>query len=276
MRFLRRWRAKSLPMSAIGVTDVGLARSVNQDDFMSLLGRDAPIGDALFAVADGMGGHSAGEVASRIALELLRYELSNASSPTERTLRRAVSIANKGVYSESTMVPGLRGMGTTLVVGLVMDGMMIICNIGDSRAYLLREGTLKQITKDHSWVAEMVDQGLLTPDQAAVHPRQNMITRALGIGESVQADVYRVPLQKNDRVLLCSDGLHGLVDDAEIASLLAGKSLKGAAGELVKSANRAGGSDNITVIVAQMNSEVQSVQSDSDADDSPAITLPPR
>ena len=275
MRFLRRWRARTAPMSATGITDVGVVRSSNEDSFAVLLGKDAPIGDALLAVADGMGGHSAGEIASRMALDLLRYELSNASSPTEESLHRVVLLANEGVYSESTMESDLRGMGTTLVAGLLARGVLLICNIGDSRAYLLRSGELERLTIDHSWVSEMVAQGSLTPEQASTHPRRNILTRALGIGEYVQTDMTRVVLRQGDRILLCSDGLHGMVNDSTISEILRKKSLKKVARELVKMAKCAGGDDNITVIVAQMDSEVPAVESDNTVA-SPGITLPPR
>ena len=252
MRFLRRQRAKPAPMSATGITDIGSVRSSNQDNFVVLLGKDTPLGDALIAVADGMGGHAAGEVASQVSLDSLRDALSNAASPNGKTLREAFEQANRMVYSTS-LLDGLQGMGATLVAGLVVEGVLFICNVGDSRAYLLRDGTLSQVTRDHSWVGDMVAKGLLTSEQAAVHPRRNVLTRALGIGETVQVDPTRILLRQRDRILLCSDGLHGLVNDSTIAAILGGKSLRRAARDLVKSAKRAGGTDNITVIVAQMD-----------------------
>jgi serine/threonine protein phosphatase PrpC len=274
MRFLRRRRAEESPISATGITDVGNVRSSNEDNFTVLLGPDAPLGDALLAVADGMGGHSAGEVASQISLDALAYALSDTSSPTKHSLREAVEVANRRVYFASSL-GNLHGMGTTLVVGLLVGSLLHVCNVGDSRAYLLRAGRLMQLTRDHSWVGDMVDKGFLTPEQASAHPRRNVITRALGVGESVQVDVTRIILRKGDRMLFCSDGLHGLVDDGTIAAILSRKSLRGAARELVRSAKRAGGDDNITVIVAQMDSAVQVVQSENIAE-SPEITLPPR
>ena len=274
MRFLRRSRANATSMSAFGITDVGVVRSSNEDNFAVLLGEDAPLGEALLAVADGMGGHASGEVASQISLDALIDALSKTSSLSEQSFRRAVDVANRRVHSASRL-DGLQGMGTTLVAGLVVGGALIICNVGDSRAYLLRAGRLMQLTRDHSWVGDMVDKGFLTPEQASAHPRRNVITRALGVGESVQVDVTRIILRKGDRMLFCSDGLHGLVDDGTIAAILSRKSLRGAARELVRSAKRAGGDDNITVIVAQMDSAVQVVQSENIAE-SPEITLPPR
>ena len=278
MRFLRRRRSDATSMSAFGVTDVGIVRSSNEDNFSVLLGKDAPQGDALLAVADGMGGHASGEIASQIALDALSDTLSKTSSPSEQSFRRAVDMANERVYSASQL-DNLRGMGTTLVAVLLVGGVLLICNVGDSRAYLLRAGRLTQLTRDHSWVGDMVARGLLTPEQASVHPRRNVITRALGVGEFVQVDVTRVVLREGDRVLLCSDGLHGQVSQGVIASILQGQSLKRVAGDLVKSAKSAGGDDNITVVVAQVDSAVQAVpaqpENPEDVAGEPGITLAP-
>ena len=164
-------------------------------------------------------------------------------------------------------------MGTTLVAGLLVGSALLICNVGDSRAYLLRSGILTRLTRDHSWVGEMVAHGVLTPEQAATHPRRNVITRALGVAEYVEVDVTRVALRQGDRVMLCSDGLHGLVNDDAISEILCGKSLKRVARELVESAKRAGGADNITVIAAQMDADIPAPDT---GGDSLGITLPPR
>ena len=274
MRLIRGRREDAAPMSATGITDVGIVRSSNEDNLAVLLGEDAPLGDAILAVADGMGGHSAGEIASQISLDSLIDTLSSKASPTEKSLREAVEVANKRVYSAS-FLGNLQGMGTTLVAGLLAGGVLFISNIGDSRAYLLRSGVLRQLTRDHSWVADMVAKGLLTSEQASVHPRRNLLTRALGVDESVQVDLTRIILTRGDRILLCSDGLHGLVNDSAIAAMLGGRSLRSTARELVRSAKRAGGTDNITVIVAQMDSTVQVVQPENVVE-SPEITLPPR
>ena len=275
MTFLRRRRANSTSMSAEGITDVGVVRSTNEDNFAVRLGEEAPLGEAVLAVADGMGGHAAGEVASQISLDALIDALSKTSSPSEQSLHRAVDAANRRVYSASRL-GDLQGMGTTLVAALLAGGVLLICNVGDSRAYLLREGKLTQLTRDHSWVGDMVAKGLLTPEQASVHPHRNMLTRALGVGEFVQVDVTRVVLRKGDRILLCSDGLYGQVSHGAIESILQGQSLRRAASELVRSAKRAGGDDNITVIVAQMDSAVQAVPVQSEnVDDSLDVTLAP-
>ena len=262
-------------MSAEGITDVGVVRSLNEDNFTVLLGQDAPLGDALLAVADGMGGHAAGEIASQMSLDLLIDALSRSSSPTAQSLKASVERANDGVYRASSLGPNLQGMGTTLVAGLLAGGMLHVSNVGDSRAYLLRAGRLSHLTRDHSWVEDMVARGLLTSEQASVHPRRNVLTRAVGVGADVQVDVTRVLLQQGDRILLCSDGLHGLVDDAAIQTIMNERSLRAVARDLVRAANRAGGVDNITVVVAQMDSVVQTAQPENTSDSS-SITLPPR
>lgn len=274
MRFLRAGRTVSTSMSATGLTDVGVVRSSNQDNFAVRLGKDAPVGEALLAVADGMGGHAAGEIASQMSLDLFIDALSTSPAPTERSLRAAAEQANDGVYKASFLGPNMRGMGTTLVAGMLVGGVLHICNVGDSRAYLLREGRLAQLTRDHSWVGDMVARGLLTPEQASVHPRRNVLTRALGVGGDVQVDVTRAFLRQGDRILLCSDGLYGLVDESTIAAILNRRSLRAASRDLVRLANRAGGTDNITVVVAQMDLAVEAVESATIADN-PEDTLTP-
>ena len=281
------FRRKRAPVSAFGDTDIGRVRSVNQDSVTVLTGDDAPLGEALVAVADGMGGHAAGEVASRRSLELLVESLKSASAPDERALRDAFAQANAGVFREASQNPEYRGMGTTLVVGLVTGGELIIGNVGDSRMYLWRDGNLDRVTSDHSWVGEMVARNMLTEVQAANHPRRNVLTRALGVAASVESDVTRLTLQRGDRVMLCSDGLHGMVDDKTIARIIGGKSLKleRAARELIDLANKAGGTDNITVALARIDADLESAaagasenRSAARAADaaSAAETMPPR
>ena len=275
-------------MSAFGGTDIGRVRSVNQDSETVLTGEDAPLGEALVAVADGMGGHAAGEVASQMSLDLLVASLKRASAPDERALRDAFASANAGVFQAASQNPEYRGMGTTLVVGLVTGGELIVGNVGDSRMYLWRNGDLSRVTRDHSWVGEMVASNMLTEEQAANHPRRNVLTRALGVAASVESDTSRLKLQRGDRVMLCSDGLHGMVDDKTIARVMGGKSLnlKKAATELIDLANEAGGTDNITVALARIDADLESAAADANesptaaragaADANAAATLPPR
>lgn len=272
------------PVSAFGETDVGRVRSANQDDFDVKMGEESPLGEALVAVADGMGGHAAGEVASEMSLKLLIESLAGESAPSEDALRRAFARANAGVFREASAKPEYRGMGTTLVAALFAGGDMIIGNVGDSRMYLRRDGKLERITKDHSWVGEMVAAGALTEEQAARHPRRNILTRALGVGASVEADIGRLKLRRGDRIMLCSDGLHGMVDDKTISEIMGARSLdlKKAARELIDLANKAGGTDNITVALARIDADAKPGEAETPPsaggapDAQSAATLPPR
>jgi PPM family protein phosphatase len=228
---------------AAGVTDVGRVRDGNEDDFLDQSNR---LG--LVAVADGMGGHRAGEVASATALEALR-----AAVASGEPLRDAIEGANDAVLEKSVSDQEFHGMGTTLTAGMLgSDGHLVVGHVGDSRAYLVRDGELSQITDDHSLVEEMVRSGELTPEQAEVHPRRSVITRALGIDPQVEVDEYPIELQPGDRILFCSDGLTTMVRPDEIASILSREQdLRRAAQLLVDAANAAGGEDNITAVIIE-------------------------
>ncbi len=227
-------------------TDVGRVRDGNEDAYLV----DDAMG--LVAVADGMGGHRAGEVASATALEALR-----AAVTSGRPLRESIEDANEAVFTKSLTDTSLRGMGTTLTAGtLASGGTLLVGHVGDSRAYLLHDGELRQVTDDHSLVEELVREGKLTADEAAVHPQRSIITRALGVDSSVVVDVYPVELVPGDRLLLCSDGLTGMVQPDDIAATLRRESdPTRAAAQLVDAANSAGGEDNITVIVVAVTDE---------------------
>lgn len=219
-------------------TDVGRVRAGNEDDLLV----DDALG--LVAVADGMGGHQAGEVASATALEALR-----AAAASGRPLTDAIEFANTAVYEKASADPSLRGMGTTLTA-LTTRGGTRLGHVGDSRAYRLRDEALHQLTTDHSLVEELVREGRLTPEEAAVHPKRSIITRALGIESEVRVDEIPVDLVAGDRLLLCSDGLTSMLRDDDVAILLrryADPTI--AARALIDAANAAGGDDNITVIV---------------------------
>jgi serine/threonine protein phosphatase PrpC len=228
---------------AAGVTDVGRVRDGNEDDFLDQSNR---LG--LVAVADGMGGHRAGEVASATALEALR-----AAVASGEPLRDAIEGANDAVLEKSVSDQEFHGMGTTLTAGMLgSDGHLVVGHVGDSRAYLVRDGELSQITDDHSLVEEMVRSGELTPEQAEVHPRRSVITRALGIDPQVEVDEYPIELQPGDRILFCSDGLTTMVRPDEIAGILGREpDLRRAAQLLVDAANAAGGEDNITAVIIE-------------------------
>jgi protein phosphatase len=227
-------------------SDVGRVREGNEDAYLV----DDAMG--LVAVADGMGGHRAGEVASATALEALRAAITSG-----RPLREAIEDANRAVFTKSLTDTSLRGMGTTLTAGtLVSGGTVLVGHVGDSRAYLFHDGELEQVTIDHSLVEELVREGRLTADEAAVHPQRSIITRALGVDESVEVDVYPVTLSPGDRLLLCSDGLTGMVHADTIAATLRREDDPArAAQQLVDAANAAGGEDNITVLVVAVTDE---------------------
>jgi protein phosphatase len=226
-------------------TDTGRRRRRNEDAFVC----EPP----LFAVADGMGGAQAGEVASRLAADSVREaKLGDLPSP-EQTVE-LIREANRRVYAYSSENASTRGMGTTMTVALVEGTVVTIGHVGDSRAYLLREDQLTQLTQDHSLVAELVRSGRLSPKEAESHPRRSVITRALGTESDVEVDVFSIRAQNGDLFLLCSDGLTSMVSDEKIAQLLvaARADLDGAGEKLVAAANQAGGEDNITVVLFEL------------------------
>ncbi len=228
-----------------GATDQGQVREGNEDGYVV----DRRL--QLFAVADGMGGHRAGEVASATALEALRAAVASGTG-----IGDAITSANGAVHGKATGDDDLRGMGTTLTA-VVPDGNgVLVGHVGDSRAYLLRDGELRQLTTDHSLVEELVREGRLTEEQAAVHPQRSVITRALGVEDNVEVDVYPVPLLPGDRLLICSDGLTTMLRPDAISSLLRRESdPTRATNLLVDAANAAGGEDNITTIVIDVEDD---------------------
>ncbi len=228
-------------------TDTGLVRSVNQDLAFE--------GSNLFAVADGMGGHAGGEVASRMAIETLSLAFSR--QPTPDGLTEAVREANDAVWIHSQNSPDLRGMGTTLTaMALVREDdvdVLLLVNVGDSRAYRLHDGALLQLTQDHSLAEEMVRNGEMTSAEAAVHPHRHILTRALGVAPEVEVDVWRLPPARGDRYLLCSDGLTNELEGRQIRQVLSTVlHPQEASNLLVQAARTHGGSDNITVVVVDV------------------------
>src|SRR5437660_5407421 len=233
-------------LRAGGATDVGLVRDHNEDRYLA--------DEHLFVVADGVGGHKAGEVASQTAVETLQREF---TAPTTDALIDAVKTANRTVWNLAEANTEQRGMGTTLTaIALVDEGdeeRLAIVNVGDSRAYLLQQGELEQLTEDHSLVEQLVREGQLTPEEAQVHPQRSIITRALGLDPEVEVDSWELTPYKGDRILLCSDGLTNEVSDDEIASTLRTVSdPQEAAHQLVQEARDHGGSDNITCVVVDV------------------------
>ena len=226
------------------LTDPGRKRRRNEDAYVC----EPP----LFAVADGMGGAQAGEIASRLAAAVRR--LGPEARPGRDSVLALIEEANRSVFERATQDEAVSGMGTTLTVALLQEEELWIGHVGDSRAYLLRDGSLRQLTDDHSLVAELVRSGRLTPEEAETHPQRSVITRALGTEAAVEADAFPVPLLPGDLFLLCSDGLTTMVDDDTIRALIEEHrpDLQGAARALVEEANRRGGEDNITVVLFEL------------------------
>ncbi len=230
-------------------TDVGKTRDHNEDDFGVGEGAGVEQYGELLIVCDGMGGHAAGEVASRLGVEtILSTYYSDASPDRVDVLRRAFERANARIHAE-----GRGAMGTTGVAALFYQGMLHVANVGDSRAYLIRNDEICQVSRDHSLVGEQVAAGVITADQARSSYYRNVITRALGYQSEVQVDLFHLPLQAGDMVVLCSDGLHSLVGDEEISEIVRSMPLADAVDRLIDLANERGGTDNITAIVAHVD-----------------------
>lgn len=232
-------------------TDVGMVRQQNEDSFLAE--------DGLFAVADGMGGHNAGEVASALAITSLKSG-GRAGIRSVDQFREIVQQANSAIYTASLDDSTQSGMGTTLTSMSILEGeepRVLIANVGDSRAYLWRDGQLSRLSIDHSYVQELVNEGIITPEEARVHPRRNIVTRALGIDRSVAVDVFSYIVSTGDRIVLCSDGLVDEVGDPDIATVLQQHSGPQECAEaLVMVANANGGRDNTTVIVVDILDDI--------------------
>jgi len=245
-----------LGVQAVLRTDVGLVRSENQDFGTYTTPREeshSHPGGRLLVVADGMGGHRGGATASRLAGETVKAQyLGSETYDIAQALRESLTRANARIFTESQANPDLRGMGTTTSALVVKDNQAWFAHVGDSRIYLVRGDEIRQITEDHSLVASMVREGLLTPKEAETHPRRNVLQRSMGVGEDVEIDVSGpFPIQENDVFVLCSDGLHGLVKEPEIKQI-AGLPIDQAATEYVRLALARGAPDNVTVIVAKI------------------------
>lgn len=251
---------------ACGLSDVGMMRSHNEDSFAIDPERH------LFVVADGMGGHSYGEVASRIAVAAIRefvhksadeeatlpFELDPGLSRQANVLRAAIRLGHERVLRAIRQDSALHGMGTT-VVGMLVDGQKaVICHVGDSRAYRYRNGRLELLTQDHTWVNEQVVAGFLSEEQARVHPLKNVVTRALGGDSEVQIDVREFQVEPGDLYLLCSDGLTTMLSDQEILERLRGNpGLEEACQRLVRDANARGGYDNVSVVLLRVEESTE-------------------
>jgi serine/threonine protein phosphatase PrpC len=228
----------------VGVSDVGRQRSANEDSLV--------IAPPFFAVADGMGGAKAGEVASATAIEVFEGE-GESSEGTESQLARIVREANRRIHALAVSDESFRGMGTTLTAAKITGNDVGLAHVGDSRAYLLRNGELEQLTRDHSLVAELERSGQITPEAAEHHPQRSIITRALGPEPDVEVDTYTIAGRDGDLFMICSDGLTSMISDEEVRSILrSAGGLDDAAEALVRAANQSGGRDNITVVLFRL------------------------
>ncbi|MDO4530579.1 MAG: Stp1/IreP family PP2C-type Ser/Thr phosphatase [Bacillota bacterium] len=243
-------------MKAVGKSDIGKCRSNNEDAYYISAGED--LSENLYLVADGMGGCNAGEIASGSAIEafLAHFwkEMKHAASEDiPDMLTGAMAAANKEVYVKSNSAREFAEMGTTLVAAAVREDKLYVAHVGDSRAYLFRKREMHPLTTDHSYVMELVKMGNITREQAATHPKRNVITRAIGIRDTVETDTAICPVKEGDIILLCTDGLSGMLTDEEMAKILNKRTdLERKAELLVAEANRKGGFDNISLILVQI------------------------
>jgi len=233
------------------LTDVGCVREENEDAVGYWPHEDG----LLFAVADGLGGHEAGEIASALALEVLAREMDRApdSWAMAKRLRRATQEANIAIHQKCVTVPELRSMGTTLTASVVAGNQLVTAHVGDCRVYLLRDGSLSQLTKDHTWVWDQVEYGILSPEEARNHPRRNMLSRCLGPHLVVGIDVLQIDLRVGDVLLQCSDGVHAHLPDSEIAEHLRSRQPDAACRALVRRGREEGGKDNLSAQVAVLS-----------------------
>jgi protein phosphatase len=231
-------------------TDTGRVRPHNEDTCGTFQNAS---GARLFVVADGMGGHRGGATASKLAVDSLGAALERAGDVSAAWFASAIRAANGEVHARAEREAELRGMGTTLVAVLVApNGRAWVGHVGDSRAYRLRDAALEPLTDDHSVVAEMIRRGLLTPDEAAIHPRRNEILRSVGVEAEVEPEVRELALLPGDRLLLCSDGLCGVVPDDELEQLLRADTPDESVALAIAAANESGGPDNITAVIAEV------------------------
>lgn len=237
-------------LKTFSITDIGRKRKINQDYVYS---SEQPVGPLpnLFIVADGMGGHNAGDYASRLAVNAIVEQAGKQrESAVAQVLGKAIEKANEAVYEKAGSEAGLEGMGTTVVAAVCDGDTLHVANVGDSRLYIVGDREITQITRDHSWVAEMVRRGGLEKEEARKHPDKNIITRAVGAEGAVTADFFRVKLREGDLILMCTDGLTNMLEDEEIRMILNGaRDIVEKAEELVRKANEKGGLDNISVIL---------------------------
>lgn len=241
------------------LSDIGSSRESNEDALYASLDRSLP----LYIVADGMGGHNAGDIASNMAVEIIKDEFisnrENLKSPKKikKTIKTSLEKANKLIHQKSLHELDLEGMGTTVVIGYYFDKNFYIGHVGDSRAYILENDSITQITEDHTLVNELIKKGSITKSQALHHPQRNYITRALGTSVDIEIDINIVDFNSKETMVLCSDGLYNMLEeDTIVESLNEARSLDEGVNSLVKMANENGGKDNITIIAIKLDDEV--------------------
>lgn len=239
-------------LKTFSMTDIGRRRKVNQDYVYT---SEQPVGQLpnLFVVADGMGGHNAGDYASRVAVETIVERVADSGERNALyVFDRAIQSANARIRELADSSPELEGMGTTVVAASCADGYLSIANVGDSRLYVVNRSEIRQITRDHSWVEEMVRRGGIGREEARNHPDKNIITRAVEAEDTVKADFFTVRIEKGDEILMCTDGLTNMLEDEEIRMILDGaRDIVEKVQELVQAANEKGGRDNISVILME-------------------------
>ncbi len=247
---------KQLRLDVAQLTDVGRKREHNEDNMAHVIPKDPQVmarKGALFIVADGMGGHAAGEVASEIAVDAVtNVYYQDDSDDAATSLISAIRRANALIHQRAAENMLRSGMGTTCIAAVLRGNMAYIANVGDSRAYIVRGGKVRQISQDHSWVAEQVRAGLLTEEQARTHAQRNVITRCLGTQADVEIDVFPEPLEENDALVLCSDGLSGYIADEDMLKIVEQTGPQESVYHLIEQANENGGPDNITAIVVRV------------------------
>lgn len=235
-------------------TDRGLRRELNEDNCNVLVGYTGiPV---CFVIADGMGGHKSGEIASKKAVDSVCSRLLEANWEIEDIpglLKNVISNVNRELYEFSLLNEATQGMGTTLTVSVFKNGRLYIGHVGDSRVYLVRDNAIEKLTWDHSYIEELMKNGSITKDEAANHPKKNVITRAVGYESALQVDTYEINIRENDEVLLCTDGLTNMLSEDEILEILTKeKDPQAACDTLIENANNRGGEDNITVIIGRI------------------------
>lgn len=243
-------------MVKAAVSDIGKSRDKNQDAYYLAEDGESP----LYIVADGMGGHRCGEIASSMALDSVldsfRSNIKNISNKDDilKLIKTSMETANIKVYLKSLEMKECKGMGTTMTLAYIFKDRILIGHVGDSRAYIIRDNNIEQITEDHSYINELLKSGTITLEEAKSHPKKNMITRALGASSIVEVDIIQKKYKKNDTLLICSDGLFNMVNEKEICDVFNREpSIKTCSSRLIDMANEKGGFDNITVVAVKLN-----------------------